>query len=122
MHQILIFALFSMGVSSSSNKGWKIIAETIECPRYVEIEVKDGVKNIRAVENGTRYILFIQGNQVYMKDSAVDQFFDSYNRKSDKKYPRFKYLHPSVGSSSKKILKIYTEDEKFITCKMKNDS
>jgi hypothetical protein len=117
---MIYLSLISLLLSSvlARDAAWEVIAKSEHCPLEISIEAREGHKSIRAITDEHTFTMFPKGNYVFMQESPIDLIFDSYNRKSDHKKLQLEYLHPSVASKRKSLIKIY-KDNKVIKCSMK---
>lgn len=113
----LILALLTISSLALAND-WEIIGKTIRCEKDITLEGKVGEKSIHAYMDGEEYILFAEGNYVFMENSPTNLIFDSYNRKRPQNV-RLLYRHASTAMPDTSSIHIYLEDKDF-ACKVQN--
>jgi len=100
----------------ANDSNWQLIGKTSDCREEVVIKAKEGNKTVRAFLNGERYILFPEGNHVFMSNAPMNLVFDSYNRKSENQNSkRLIYTHQSTSGRHIGIIEIRNGKEKY-TC------
>jgi hypothetical protein len=95
-----------------------IVGVTIDCPREVRIEARNGQNVVHAIEGGRRHVLFPQGNYVFHSESQIPLTYDTFNRKTGRQgLSRYRYTHPNT-SGKEGTLQIFSGPER-VSCRVK---
>jgi hypothetical protein len=118
----LLFLFLSLNLAyAAESTGWNIIGESSGCDHKLSIKAKEGEKSIRVLAGGKEYVLFPEGNYVFMKNAPTTLVYDSYNRKGDQQSEvRYLYTHSSVsaGGNAEGTIRVRSPRQDQ-TCKIK---
>lgn len=103
---LLFFILLPLTCSLQASTAWKMVARTIDCPKKVLLEAREGERSLRAHLGHKQFILYPQGNYGYSSTSAITLIFDSHNRRDKDKKPHIKYIKNGMASGRSDVLLI----------------